>query len=145
MTTDQEKLLSTIEDANAARILMEIWKQIEGEPLAAARMIRAFQGARQIIHETIEDLPKMWADLERELATADINRARFTQDLRDFRTNTTGELKAAVEDLKVLQAFFSKMDDDQFLNKANRIIELCDKLTKAKRDGTLDWIKKLTI
>lgn len=37
-----------------------------------------------------------------------------------------------------------KLDEDQFLNKANRIIDLCDKLQKAKRDGTLDWIKKLT-
>ena len=29
------------------------------------------------------------------------------------------------------------------LNKANRILEVCDRLTKAKRDGTLEWIAKL--
>ncbi len=144
MTTDQEKLLSAIEDPNAARVLMEIWKQIEGEPLAAARMIRAFQGASQIIKETLKDLPELWGKLETELATADLQRARFTQDLRDFRSGTTGELKAAVEDLKQLQEFFSKLDNDDFLNKANRILDLCDKLTKARRDGTLEWIKKLS-
>ncbi len=141
--SDQEKILNAIEDPNAARILAEIWRQIEGEPLAAARMIRAFQGAKAVIHETLNELPAMWGKLETELTNADLHRARFTQDLRDFRSSTTGELKAAIDDLKELQAFFAKLDDDAFLNKANRIIELCDKLTKAKRDGTLEWIAKL--
>lgn len=143
MNPDQERLLSTIEDPNAARILAEIWKQIEGEPLAAARMIRAFQGAKNIITETLTDLPALWKKLEEELTTADIHRARFTQDLRDFRSGTTSELGAAVKDLKELQEFFMKLDDDKFLNRANRVLDLCDKLSKAKRDGTLDWLQTM--
>lgn len=141
--TDQERILTLIEDPAAAKILCDIWEQIDKEPLAAARMIRAFQGAKQIIAETLNDLPAMWARLERELATADLHRAQFTQDLRDFRNGTTKELNEACTDLKSLQEFFAKLDDDAFLNKANRILELCDRLNKAKRDGTLDWIKKM--
>lgn len=141
--TDEDKVLSAIEDPTAARILAEIWQQINGEPLAAARMMRAFAGAKAVVHDTLKELPAMWSALDAELTNADLRRAAFTQDLRDFRQNTTGELKAAIEDLKALQAFFAKLDDNDFLNKANRILELCDKLTKAKKDGTLAAIQKL--
>jgi hypothetical protein len=141
--TDQEKVFGAIEDPTTAKILSIILDQINGEPLAAARMIRAFQGAFSIINETTEQLPAKWQELEEHLVNCDLKRAQFTQDLRDFRQNTTGELKAAVEDLKVLEQFFAKLDDNEFLNKANRILELCDKLTKAKRDGTLAMLQKL--
>ena len=142
--TDQDKVLNAIGDPAMAKILSQILEQIDGEPLAAARMIRAFQGAFSIINETTKALPAAWNELEGHLTNADLKRAQFTQDLRDFRQNTMGELKAAVEDLKVLEAFFAKLDDNEFLNKSNRILELFDKLTKAKRDGTLEWISKLS-
>lgn len=142
--TDQERILDAIQDPAAAKILSELWAQIQNEPIAAARMARAFQGAKQILTETLRDLPDLWRQLDDACANADLKRLSFTQDLRDFRAGTTNELKGAVEDLKVLEAFFSKLDDSEFLNKANRILDLCDKLAKAKREGTLDWIKKLT-
>ena len=45
--------------------------------------------------------------------------------------------------MRELSTFFAKLDDDAFLNKANRILDLCDRLAKAKRDGSLDNLKKL--
>lgn len=143
MSQEQDKLFDAIQDEGTARVLAEIWKQIEGEPLAAARMIRAFQGAKSIITETLEELPANWNALEKELTKADIHRARFTQDLRDFRANTSKELGEAMVDLKKVYDFFDSVDCDQFLNKANRVLEVCERLSKAKRDGTLDWIKNM--
>lgn len=143
MSAEQEKLLNAIEDQGTAKVLSEILSQIEGEPLAAARMLRAFQSAGNVITDTLKELPAKWNQLEEELTKADLHRARFVQDLRDFRTLTSGELAAAVKDLDAVVKFFDKLDSDEFLNKANRIIDLCDRLSKAKRDGTLDWIKKL--
>lgn len=143
MTPEQERLLNAIDDPASAKMLSEIWKQIEGEPLAAARMMRSFSGATQIVKETLKDLPELWKKLEDELTTCDLHRARFTQDLRDFRNGTTSELSDAIKDLKALEDFFVKLDDDAFLNRANRLLDVCDRLTKAKRDGTLVWLTKL--
>lgn len=143
MSAEQDKLLNAIQDEGTARVLAEIWKQIEGEPLAAARMIRAFQGAKAIITDTLKELPEKWEKLEVELTKADLHRAQFTQDLRDFRANTSRELADAMVDLQKVSEFFDGIDEDKFLNKANRILDLCDRLAKAKRDGTLDWIKSL--
>lgn len=141
--TDQERILNAIEDPGAAKVLNQIWEQINGEPLQAARMMRAFQSAGSIITDTLKALPAQWEALEQELSRADLHRARFVQDLRDFRVLTSGELAAAVNDLKGLQEFFEKLDHDDFLNRANRILDLCERLSKAKRDGTFDLVKKL--
>lgn len=143
--TDQEAVFEAISDPTAAKILREIWDNINGEPLAAARMIRAFRQAHAVIDETLKALPAMWKELDSQLVEADLRRAQFTQDLRDFRQNTAGELKAAITDLKQIEDFFAKVNNDDFVNKANRILELCDRLTKAKRDGTLEWISKLKV
>ena len=145
MMSDQDKILNAISDPGSAKILAEIWKQIEGEPLAAARMMRAFQGAKSVVTETLKELPEMWKALDEQLTNADLRRAAFTQDLREFRAGTGAELAAAVEDLKKVSEFFSKLDDDEFLNKANRLIDLCEKLQKFKRDGTLDWLKSYDV
>lgn len=141
--TDQDKILEAIADPGAAKVLAEIWRQIEGEPLAAARMMRAFSGAKAVITDTLKELPAMWENLETELTKADLHRARFTQDLREFRSGTGNELALAMEDLKKVSDFFDKIDDDKFLNKANRLIDLCEKLSRFKKDGTLDWLKTL--
>lgn len=140
---EQDIILSAIQDPGAAKVLAEIWCQIEGEPLAAARMLRAFQSANVIITDTLKELPAKWQALEEELTKADLHRARFVQDLRDFRQSTSGELADAIKDVKELSSFFTKLDDDAFLNKANRILDLCDRLAKAKRDGSLENLKKL--
>ncbi len=63
-------------------------------------------------------------------------------DLRDFRAATSGELAAATADLKKVHDFFESIDDDKFLNKVNRILDICERVGKAKRDGTLDWLKE---
>ncbi len=143
MSEAQDRILQVIEDPGAAKILDEIWRQIEGEPVQAARLLRAFQGVKAVLKETMEELPAQWEALEQHLTRADLERARVTQDLRDFRASTVKEMAAAVEDLKVMQAFFRDLNEDAFLNKANRLMDLCEKLARAKRDGTLDILKKL--
>ena len=139
----QDLLLKAIEDPGAAKILAEIWTQIEGEPLMASRMVRAFQSGLAIIREATKEIPAHWKELEEQLTRCDLHRAQFTQDLRDFRNGTTAELAASIKDLGVLEEFFEKLNDDEFMNKANRVLELCDRLTKARRDGTLDWLVKV--
>jgi hypothetical protein len=143
MNSDQEKILSAIEDEASARILREIWTQIEGEPLAAARMLRAFQSAKSVITDTLKELPEKWNQLEEELTKADLHRARFVQDLRDFRKDTSSELADAMKDVGGLVAFFEKIDEDKFLNKANRVLELCERMSRARRDGTLEVLERL--
>lgn len=142
-TPEQETLLSLSDDPATAKILTEIWNQINGEPLMAARMMRAFKGALHVIDETLTELPAQWKRLDAEMVNADLRRAEFTNDLRKFRSDTTAELAAATKDIAELDKFFKLMNDDAFLNKANRLLELCEKLNKAKRDGTLDFVKKM--
>lgn len=141
MTKEQEAILKLTDDEGAAKVLLEIWNQINGEPLAAARMLRAFQGAKSVIDETLKELPAKWEQLEKELTNADLHRARFTQDLIEFRSSSMKEINAAKVDLEALQDFFLELDEDKFLNRANRVLDLCERLSKAKRDGTLEWIK----
>lgn len=138
---DQDLLLSVAESPANARILAEIWQSIQGEPLAAARLIRSFQGLKGILRETIDGLPAMWQELEKHLVEADLKRAAFTQDLREFRANNAGELKAAVDDLKQVEEFFARVNKGDFLNQANRVLDLCERLQRAKKDGTLAWLQ----
>lgn len=143
MSAEQDKLLSAIEDEGTARVLAEIWKQIEGEPLAAARMLRAFAGAKSAIDDMLRDIPQKWEQLETELTKADLHRARFLQDMMEFKSSTSKEMAGALENVKQLYEFFEKVDSDKFLNKANQLLDLCDRIGKAKRDGTLETLRAL--
>lgn len=139
--SDQDVILEVAENPAHARILAEIWQNMQGEPLAAARLIRSFQGLKAILRETIDGLPAMWSELDKHLVEADLKRAAFTQDLRVFRANNAGELKAAVDDLKQVEEFFARVNKGDFLNNANRVLDLCERLQRAKKDGTLAWLQ----
>lgn len=143
MSAEQDYLLSKIDDPKVAKIMSDIWKQIEGEPFTAARLIRSLGAVKAALNETLTDLPEQWEKFEAEMTKADLRRVGFLQDIRDLRAGTLMEMAAALKDLKEVQDFFVKLDDDKFLNKANRLLEICNKLATAKRDGTFDLLKKL--
>jgi hypothetical protein len=143
LTKEQEKLLGVADDPKAAKILSDIWNMIDGEPLVAARMMRAFESARAVIRETVRELPAEWEKLDKEIARADLNRAAFLQDLQEFRTGVVGELSQVKDAMQTVEAFFSKVNVDQFVNKVNRVLDVCNRVAQAKEDGTLDILKKL--
>lgn len=143
MTKEQELILKAVDDPAQAKILCEIWEQIQNEPLAAARMIRSFQAATQMIDTVLKDIPAKWKELEDHLTTADIHRARFIDDLRSFNAGTMKEMGSAVSDLEKLQKLFLMVDNDKFLNRANQLLDLCDRLAQAKNDGSLEMLSRM--
>lgn len=141
-TTPQDRLLAAIEDPETARILDGFYQKVQGAPLEAAKLLRTFEQMTQIVAKATTDIPESWAKLDDLMLESEIRKSQFVDDLRKFRKDLLDEVKSAAESIASLKTSLVGIDDN-LLNKANRIVELCEKLGKAKKDGSLDILKQL--
>lgn len=142
MSSAQDRLLRVIEDEPNAEVLADIWKKIEGAPLEAARMLRSFEQIAAVVQKVVREIPEHWKQLDDLLLESELRKSQFTEDLRKFRKELIDEVRLASDSIGALKTSLSAIDDNH-LNKANRIVELCEKLARAKRDGSLDVLKAL--
>lgn len=138
----QNKVLSAIENPKIAEVLANMADLIEDAPLQAARLVRQFEQATAVVSKAVTDIPECWKKIEDLLLESELRRSQFTEDLRKFRTETIEETRACADALGQLKGALQGIDDSA-LNKANRVLEVCEKLAKAKKDGTFDLIAKL--
>lgn len=143
MNSAQEKILQVAEDEGQARILANIWQMIEGAPMQAAKVLRALEQSSEAVSKVAKDIPDAWVRLDEQCLEADVRRAQFIEDLRKFRKDTLTELTLVVEAVGNLKKSLDAINDDAVLNKANRIVEVADKLSRIKKDGSLELLKKL--
>lgn len=143
MNPAQEKMFGVIEDEGQAKILANIWQMIEGAPLQAAKVIRALEQSSQAVQTITQEIPAAWEKLDEQCVEAEVRRAQFIEDLRKFRKESVSELTAVVGAVGDLKKALADLNEDEVLNKANRIIEVADKLGRLKRDGSLEMLKKL--
>lgn len=143
MNADQEKLFGVIEDEKQAQVLAKFWDLLNGAPLQAAKVIRALEQSSDAVQKIATDIPEAWQRLDEQCLEADVRRAQFIEDLRKFRKDTLTELSGVVEAVTQLKASLDTVNSDDVLNKANRIIEVAEKLARLKRDGALELLKKI--
>lgn len=143
MSAAQETLLGVIEDEQQAQVLAKFWELLNKTPLEAAKVIRALEQSSDAVKKITTDIPEAWQKLDEQCLEADVRRAQFIEDLRKFRKDTLTELSGVVEAVTQLKASLDMVNSDDVLNKANRIIEVAEKLARLKRDGALDLLKKI--
>lgn len=138
----QTRLLNAIENPKTAAALEQVLSLMESAPAEAVRLVRSFEQATAVIAKAVEDVPKCWKQLDELLLESELRRSQFTEDLRKFRKETIEETRACAEALGTLKTALQGIDDPA-MNKANRVVELCEKLARAKKDGTLEILKSL--
>jgi len=143
MNATQEKLFGVIEDESQAQVLGKLWDLLNGAPLQAAKVIRALEQSSEAVQKITTDIPEAWQRLDEQCVEADVRRAQFIEDLRKFRKDTLTELSGVVEAVTQLRQSLDSVNDDDVMNKANRIIEVAEKLARLKRDGALELLKKI--
>lgn len=143
MSAAQEKILQVIEDDGQAKVLANIWQMIEGSPLQAAKILRALEQSSAAVKAIGNEIPEAWQRLDGLCLDAEVKRSQFIEDLRTFRKETLTEMNLIADSLLKLKGTLAAIDEDKVLNKANRVIEIVEKLSKAKKDGSLDVLKKL--
>src|SRR6185295_1523754 len=143
MNATQEKLFGVIEDESQAQVLGKLWDLLNGAPLQAAKVIRALEQSSEAVQKITTDIPEALQRLDEQCVEADVRRAQFIEDLRKFRKDTLTELSGVVEAVTQLRQSLDSVNDDDVMNKANRIIEVAEKLARLKRDGALELLKKI--
>lgn len=143
MSDPQDKLLELIQSEPRAKILWEMWQTLDSAPLQAARIMRTFQEAGKMVDVVLAELPAKFKELETATAKADLAREGFIADIRRFRNESVTETQEALRAVKEIQATLADINADTFVAKANRVIDVCERLGKAKRDGTFDLLKRL--
>lgn len=143
MSAAQEKILHIIEDENQAQVLANLWQKIQGAPLEAAKIIRALEQSTDAVTKIAVEIPEAWKRLDEQALEVEVRRQQFIEDLRTFRKETLLEVTALADAFRGLKTALDSVDEDKVLNKANRLIELADKLARMKKDGTLETIKHL--
>jgi len=136
------KILEAIEDPKVAEILSKYLDLVENSPMSAIRLVRAFEQATAVIEKATKEIPECWQKLDDLLLESELRRQQFTGDLAKFRKETIDETAACAGALTTLKTALAGFDDNS-LNRANRVIEVAEKLSKLKRDGTLDLLQKL--
>lgn len=143
MSLAQEKLLGVIEDEAQANILANVWQMIEGSPLQAAKVIRALEQSHDAVLKITADIPEAWRTLDEQCVEADVRRAQFIEDLRVFRKESVTELTAVMTVVGQLKDVLDQINENDVLNKANRLLELAERFGRARRDGSLDMLKNI--
>lgn len=143
MSAAQEKILRAIEDEGQAQALANIWQMVEGAPLQAAKVLRGLEQSTEAVAKIANEIPEAWKRLDDQALEVEIRRQQFIEDLRKFRKETILEVTELATAFQSLKASMDAIDEDKVLNKANRIIEMAEKLARMKRDGTFETIKKL--
>lgn len=142
MSTAQDKILHVIDHEPTAEILAKFWELLNKQPLEAAKVVRALEESSIAIGKIGKEIPEAWERLTEQAVDAQIKRSQFLEDLRTFRSETVGEVASLSESLSALKNSLASIDDAA-MNKANRVIEMCERLGKIQRDGTLDTLRKL--
>jgi hypothetical protein len=143
MSAAQEKILHVIEDENHAKVLANVWQMIEGAPLQAAKVLRGLEQSTEAVAKVAAEIPEAWKRLDDQALEVEVRRQQFIEDLRTFRKDTLVEMTAMADAFRGLKSALDSVDEDKVLNKANRLIEVADKLARMKKDGTLETIKHL--
>ena len=144
MTAAQEKILQVAEDEGQSQVLANLWQMIEGSPMKAAGVLRALQQSSDAVTKITQEIPDAWQKLDEQCLEAEVRKAQFIEDLRKFRKETLTELTGIVDAVTQLKRSLDGVNNDDALNKVNRIIEAAEKLSRLKKDGSLDLLKKLT-
>lgn len=143
MSAAQEKIFQAIQDEGQAQALANIWQMVEGAPLQAAKVLRGLEQSTDAVAKIANEIPEAWKRLDDQALEVELKRQQFIDDLRKFRKDTLLEVTELAEAFKALKASMDAVDEDKVLNKANRIIDVAEKLARMKRDGTFEIIKKL--
>lgn len=143
MSAAQEKILQVIEDESHAKVLANIWQMVEGAPLQAAKVLRGLEQSTEAVTKIAMEIPEAWRRLDDQALEVEVRRQQFIDDLRTFRKDTLVEVTELADAFRGLKTALDSVDEDKVLNKANRLIEVAEKLAKMKRDGTLETIRKL--
>lgn len=143
MTAAQEKILQVAEDEGQSQVLANLWQMVEGSPMQAARVVRALEQSSDAVKKITSDIPDAWSRLDEQCVEAEVRKAQFIEDLRKFRKDTVVEMTGIIESVAALKKQLDAINDDAVLNKANRLIEVAEKLGRLKKDGSLDLLRKL--
>ncbi len=142
--TEQDRMLTVIEDPTKARILSEFWDKLENSPIEAVKLVRRWEEVRRIVEQIADSIPKKWTEVEMAMDKTVIRRTQMVEDLRDFRQESVKEFDSLCQALKDVHIAMNLVDEHT-LNKLNRICDLLDRLRTAKRDGSFELLARLKL
>ena len=118
---------------NINEIALRIIERINQEPHQLTALARAAVDARAVLDENIKLIGPVMEDFNARVKVA-------LEDMRQSRFAVVGEIAHLLQPLKEVRAFLLGKDYQFEVTRLKEFCDLCERLVKLKKDGTLDAI-----
>jgi hypothetical protein len=118
---------------NINEVAVNILAEINKQPHQVTALARAAIDARNVLDENMKQIGPVMEDFNARVKVA-------LEDVRQSRMAVVGEVAHLLQPLKELRAFLLGKDYEFEIARLKEFCDLCERLAKLKKDGTLDAI-----
>ena len=118
---------------NIHDVAVKIVAEINKEPQQLTALARAAFDARQVLDENMKQIGPVMEGFNARVKVA-------LEDVRQSRMAMIGEVSHLLQPLKEVRAFLLGKDYEFEIQRLKEFVDLCERLARLKKDGTLDAI-----